>query len=263
MGDPLGGKDVRMQTFYINKKDVDRKRLIVTGEVCHHITRVLRMRVGEALRFSDNEDYFYEGSISAISKDSVEVAIHDYYTIDNEPRLSVTLIQCLPRGDKMEQILQKATELGVHSVIPVESENSQVRLKNKAGEKQSRWQKIVNSAAEQCGRGRIPDVKTPCSLKEALSTLDAETPILFCYEREENNSFRKTAELLKEKTREGRRIALVIGPEGGFSEREAEAIIAAGGYSVTMGKRILRTETAGPTALAVLMYEFGEWEAAE
>lgn len=263
MGDPLGGKDVRMQTFYINKKDVDHKRLIVTGEVCHHITRVLRMRVGEALRFSDNEDYFYEGSISAISKDSVEVAIHDYYTIDNEPRLSVTLIQCLPRGDKMEQILQKATELGVHSVIPVESENSQVRLKNKAGEKQSRWQKIVNSAAEQCGRGRIPIVEMPCSLRNALADLGEDTAVLFCYEREENNSFRKTVELLKKKTKENCKIALVIGPEGGFSEGEAEAIIAAGGYSVTMGKRILRTETAGPTSLAVLMYEFGEWEAAE
>lgn len=249
-----------MQTFYIDKKDVDHKRIVVRGDVCHHITRVLRMRVGESLRFSDNENYFYEGTITEINKDSVEVAVDDYYTIEDEPKLSVTLIQCLPRGDKMDQILQKATELGVTKVLPVESENSQVRLKNKAADKQDRWQKIVNSAAEQCGRGRIPLVGLPCSLKEAMASLDEDCAILFCYEREENNSFRKTVEMFKAKTD---KVALVIGPEGGFSEREADLIIEAGGHSVTMGSRILRTETAGPTALAVLMYEYGEWEAAE
>ena len=113
-----------MQTFYIDKRDVDHKRLIVKGDVCHHITRVLRMRVGEHLRFSDNEAYYYEGTIAAIEKDSVEVAIDDYYSIEDEPALQVTLIQCLPRGDKMDQILQKSTELGVAKVIPAESENS-------------------------------------------------------------------------------------------------------------------------------------------
>ena len=238
-----------MQTFYIDKRDVDHKRIVVTGDVCHHITRVLRMRVGESLRFSDNEAYFYEGTIAVINKDSVEVAVDDYYSIEDEPCLQVTLIQCLPRGDKMDQILQKATDLGVKSVIPAESENSQVRLKNKASEKQGR-----------CGRGLIPEVQMPCSLKDAIASVGEDTAILFCYEREENNSFRKTAEMLKAQTKH---IALVIGPEGGFSEREADMIIAAGGHSVTMGSRILRTETAGPTALAVLMYEFGEWEAAE
>lgn len=250
-----------MQTFYIDKKDVEHQQIRVTGEVCHHITRVLRMRVGESLRFSDNENYYYEGTITAMDRDAVEVAVEDYYTIDDEPQPAVTLIQCLPRGDKMDQILQKATELGVTAVIPVESENSQVRLKQKAAEKQSRWQKIAASAAEQCGRGRIPTVKMPCGLKEAIAALEEDTAILFCYEREENNGFRQTLERLKKEDRGNRSIALVIGPEGGFSPGEAAFILAAGGEAVTMGKRILRTETAGPAALAVLMYEFGEWEA--
>lgn len=249
-----------MQTFYIDKQDVSDNLLIVKGDVCHHITRVLRMRVGDSLRFSDNEDTYYEGVIEEIAKDALTVTVKRCVAITDEPRLDVTLIQCLPRGDKMDQILQKGTELGVRRVIPVESENSQIRLKNKKAEKQSRWQKIAASAAEQCGRGVIPQVALPCSLKEALASLDGETEILFCYEQENHGSFRKTAELLQQKTT---KIALVIGPEGGFSPSEAEAIIACGGYSVTMGKRILRTETAGPTALAVLMYEFGEWEAAE
>ncbi|MGM9567945.1 MAG: 16S rRNA (uracil(1498)-N(3))-methyltransferase [Clostridia bacterium] len=248
-----------MQTFYIHKNDVQEHRLTVTGEVCHHISRVLRMRTGDFLRFSDNENYYYEGVITEITKDHLNVNIERVFPIDDEPRLSVTLIQCLPRGDKMDQILQKATELGVKRVIPVESENSQIRLKNKKAEKQNRWQKIAASAAEQCGRGVIPVVETPCALSEALKQYE-EKAILFCYEQEENNSFRETAERMKSETSE---IALVIGPEGGFSSVEAEMILAAGGRSVTMGRRILRTETAGPTALAVLMYEFGEWEAAE
>lgn len=248
-----------MQTFYIDKNDVNENRLTVKGDVCHHISRVLRMRVGDFLRFSDNEAHYYEGTIAEIAKDHLDVAIEKIAPIDDEPRLSVTLIQCLPRGDKMDQILQKATELGVKRVIPVESENSQIRLKNKKAEKQSRWQKIAASAAEQCGRGVIPAVELPCALSEALKQCE-DLEILFCYELEEHNSFRETAEMMKAKTRE---IALVIGPEGGFSPSEAEMILAAGGRAVTMGRRILRTETAGPTALAVLMYEFGEWEAAE
>ncbi len=248
-----------MQTFYIDKNDMKENQLIVKGNVCHHISHVLRMRVGDFLRFSDNESRYYEGVITEITKDSLSVKVKKTYAIDDEPRLSVTLIQCLPRGDKMDQILQKSTELGVKRVIPVESENSQIRLKNKKAEKQSRWQKIAAAAAEQCGRGVIPVVDLPCTLQEALNRCEGKE-ILFCYEQEENNSFRKTAEKMKEKNRG---IALVIGPEGGFSPSEAELILAAGAHSVTMGRRVLRTETAGPTALAVLMYEFGEWEAAE
>lgn len=248
-----------MQTFYIDKNDVNDNRLTVKGDVCHHISRVLRMRAGDSLRFSDNENHYYEGVIAEITKDYLTVNIERISSIDDEPHLSVTLIQCLPRGDKMDQILQKATELGVKRVIPVESENSQIRLKNKKAEKKSRWQKITASAAEQCGRGKIPVVEMPCALGEALKQCEGNA-ILFCYEEEENTSFRKTAERMKSETSE---IALVIGPEGGFSPAEAEMIVAAGGRSVTMGRRILRTETAGPTALAVLMYEFGEWEAAE
>lgn len=246
-----------MQTFYIHQNEIIDNQLTVKGDLCHHLSRVLRMRVGDSLRFSDNEAAYYEGTIVEMTKASLTVAIDKTYPIDDEPHLSVTLIQCLPRGDKMDQILQKATELGVKRVIPVESENSQVRLKHKKDEKQSRWQKIVSSAAEQCGRGVIPTVGEPCTLKEALAQCEGQE-ILFCYEEEKQNSFRFTVAEMKKKTR---RVTLIIGPEGGFSSGEAEKILAAGGRSVTMGRRILRTETAGPTALAVLMYEFGEWEA--
>lgn len=246
-----------MQTFHIEKEAVTETSIEVKGEIGHHIGRVLRVRVGESLRFSDNEALYYEGSVTAVSGDTVTVAVEKIYPIDDEPRLSVTLLQCLPRGDKMEQVLQKTTELGVKRVIPVESDNSQIRLKNKKEEKQKRWQKIVDSAAEQSGRGIIPVVETPCGLKTALDALSDTTEILFCYERETDRGFRATAEELKAKTTE---IALIIGPEGGFSPAEAEMILAHGGHSVTMGSRILRTETAGPTALAALMYEFGEWE---
>lgn len=246
-----------MQTFHLCEQDtVENGVLTVRGDVCHHLARVLRIRVGERLRFSDGNHY-YEGPVTEITRDTVCVAAETVTSVDDEPRLKVTLIQCLPRGDKMEQILQKCTELGVSRVIPVESDNSQIRLKNKKQEKQIRWQKVVSSAAEQCGRGVIPRVEIPCGLEDAIDSL-GEEKLLFCYELEANNSFRETAVSLKAETES---VALFIGPEGGFSEREANLILERGGKSVTMGNRILRTETAGPTALAVLMYEFGEWEA--
>lgn len=246
-----------MQTFQIEKENIRDHFIDVTGEVCHHLTKVLRVQKGENLRFSDGRNY-YCGNVSELFKDRVVVAIDEVKTIDDEPHLSVTLIQCLPRGDKMDQILQKATELGVDTVIPVESDHSQVRLKDhKKTDKQQRWQKVAAAAAEQCGRGVVPVIALPCSVKDALASLDDRCALIFCHERETETGFKTVAAALK---KDYTKIALLIGPEGGFSENEAEMIIEAGGKAVTMGRRILRTETAGPAALAVLMYEFGEWE---
>ena len=247
-----------MQTFYIHKEDVTDDLLTIKGDVCHHISRVLRMHIGDALRCSDQESFYYEGTISEITREALTVAITKTYAIDDEPGIFVTLIQCLPRGDKFDTVSQKTTELGISRIIPVESENSQVRLKkDKKAEKQQRWQRIAASAAEQCGRGCVPEVLLPVKLPEAFSLLEPDTEILFCYEADFQHSFGKTVKMIREKTN---RIALVIGPEGGFSSSEAENIIALKGHPVTMGKRILRTETAGPTALSALMFACGEWE---
>ncbi|HMM05389.1 MAG TPA: 16S rRNA (uracil(1498)-N(3))-methyltransferase [Clostridiales bacterium] len=246
-----------MQTFFIDKEAVKGEALFLTGETAHHITAVLRIQIGETLRFSDGESFYYRGTVAEITKKAVKVTVTEVVPIDDEPQTAVILIQCLPRGEKMEQILQKTTELGVKGIIPVESEHSQVRLKEKKKEKQRRWQKIAAAAAEQCGRGIIPQVESACSLREAVAALPDGTALIFCYEKEENSSIRQTLMALKGKRQS---VALIIGPEGGFSEAEASLLRAENAHSVSLGKRILRTETAGPAVLAVLMYEFGEWE---
>ncbi len=246
-----------MQTFFIDKEAVKGESLFLTGETAHHIAAVLRIHTGETLRFSDGEGSYYIGTVAEIKKGTVKVTVTEVFPIDDEPQTAVTLIQCLPRGEKMEQILQKTTELGIGRVIPVESEYSQVRLKEKKEEKQRRWQKVVAAAAEQCGRGIIPRVERPCSLRDAVAALPDHTAIVFCYEKEEQSGIRQTIGALKGKTQS---VALIIGPEGGFSDEEAAMIRAKNAHCVTLGKRILRTETAGPAVLAVLMYEFGEWE---
>lgn len=249
-----------MQTFFIDKEAVQCGELSLTGEIAHHITDVLRIRAGEKLRFSDGEGCYYMGTVAEITKRELKVLVTETIPIDDEPRIAVTLIQCLPRGEKMEQILQKATELGVKRIIPAESDHSQVRLKEKKAEKLRRWQKIVSAAAEQCGRGIIPEVEPPCSLQKAVASLADDTTVIFCYEKEGNNGIRQTLREIKNKTKN---VALLIGPEGGFSDDEAAMITAKSAHCVTLGKRVLRTETAGPAVLAVLMYEFGEWEAVD
>ncbi|MDO4541818.1 MAG: 16S rRNA (uracil(1498)-N(3))-methyltransferase [Bacillota bacterium] len=243
-----------MNTYFISQEDVEAEDILIKGELFHHLSRVLRIKTGDKLHFSDNNIHTYDGEVVEITKESIKVNIENIAGITGEPPLDVYLIQCLPRGDKMEQIIQKCTELGVGRLIAAESDNSQVRLKNKAKEKEERYSKIAAAAAEQCGRGKIPQVMTASSLDKALAYLSPDTKIIFCYEKEVRNSLK--TELQKT---ENRSIALVIGPEGGFSSREAQLIMASGGVAVTMGPRILRTETAGPCGLAALMYEKGDW----
>lgn len=243
-----------MNTYFIDTKNVEDSQIRITGDLFRHLSKVLRIQVGEHLHFSDNIAHTYDGKVKEITKDYILTSIDLVQAITGEPPLMVYLIQCLPRGDKMDQIIQKTTELGVGCILPVESDNSQIRLKNKAKEKAARYGKIAAAAAEQCGRGKIPEIVMANSLERALKYLPDDTKVIFCYEKEGKNSLK--SELIKIRDEN---IAVVIGPEGGFSSGEAQSIIARGGVPVTMGPRILRAETAGPCALAAIMYEKGDW----
>ncbi|MEG2639443.1 MAG: 16S rRNA (uracil(1498)-N(3))-methyltransferase [Clostridiales bacterium] len=243
-----------MSTYFIKENNVLNNEIIIDGDLCHHLGSVLRCKINDELDFSDNAEKIYHGQISAISKKEIRLNILEIKDIENEPPINVYLIQCLPRGDKMEQIIQKCVELGIYGILPVESENSQVRLKGKIEEKTKRYQKIAAAAAEQCGRGKIPLVKVLENPEKALDFLPEDTHILFCYEKEGNHGLK--SELLKVTTKN---IAILIGPEGGFSDQEAKLIVRKGGVSVTMGPRILRTETAGLSCLVGIMYELGDW----
>lgn len=243
-----------MNTYFIEASDVKAGEIIVSGELHHHLTKVLRLKVGDKLHFSDNQSHTYDGEAVEITKDRLRVKLSRVQAITGEPPLDVYLLQCLPRGDKMEQIIQKTTELGVSCIVAVASDNSQVRWKHKATDKAARYAKIAAAAAEQCGRGLIPRLEVAESLEASLAYLPPEAAIIFCYEKEGKHSLK--SELLKVNSKT---IAIVIGPEGGFSTAEAQAVMARGGKAVTMGPRILRTETAGVCALAAIMYEKGDW----
>ncbi len=243
-----------MATFFLAAEQLGENEINIEGDLYHHLANVLRFQVGDPIHCSDGKSICIDGHIAAIDKKRIIVTVHRRTGLIGEAPLFVTLIQCLPRGDKMELIVRQTTELGVGAVIPVESDNSQIRLKGKGAEKSQRWQKVADAAAEQCGRGRIPKVFTPCSLERALDMLGNDTEIVFCYEKENAVGLRE--KLLQVKSGS---IAVLIGPEGGFSQREADLIVDRGGVSVTMGPRILRTETAGTAALAAIMYELGDW----
>jgi 16S rRNA (uracil1498-N3)-methyltransferase len=180
-----------------------------------------------------------------------------------EPTIEVTLFQGLPKSDKFELIVQKCTELGIHRIVPVETSRSIVKLNDKKADRRvERWQKIAEEAAKQSARGRIPVVGNVVSWKELISTLQKEPFALFIvpWEEAKEISIRQVLQSVRTGDSAPKRIAYMIGPEGGLSPEEVQALITLGARPVTLGPRILRTETAGFTVLTVLMYEFLQME---
>ena len=182
----------------------------------------------------------------------VETRIIDKQKFAREPKTKITLFQGLPKQGKMELIIQKAVELGVFQIIPVFTDRSIVTDNGKMGKKIERWQKIADEAVKQCKRGIIPRISDELRFKEMLGKLENFDLILFPYENEENRYIKNSLQSLPKKPQN---VAIIIGPEGGFSDPEATALKAIGADCVTLGKTILRTETAGIAAIAMVMYE--------
>lgn len=231
----------------------DGEAVRVAGPDAVHIRRSLRMREGETLFLCDGEgiDYFCE--LTGFDGEAVLFRILYHTPTALEPNTAVTLYQGLPKGEKMEWILQKAVELGVGGIVPVLTARSIVRLKPGEGEKKrERWQRIAAEAAGQCGRGRIPQVSLPLTFAEAADRL-AEEPALVFYE----GGGRPLGELVEQ---DCRRLSIVVGPEGGFEKEEVDRLLQNGARAVTLGKRILRCETAPLAALSVIMHLTGNLE---
>ncbi|MBR6044876.1 MAG: 16S rRNA (uracil(1498)-N(3))-methyltransferase [Ruminococcus sp.] len=238
-----------MPRFFVSVPPTDTA--VITGEDAVHIGRSLRMRPGERLTVCcDGTDH--ECEIEAITSDEVRCRVLSSAPTEGEPRLRLTLFQALPKSDKMELIVQKTVELGVSEIVPVVTERCVSRPDDKsAAKKTERWQKIALSAAKQCGRGIIPTVSLPVSFEKCLGLCKESERRLFCYE---GGGESLTAQRLDE----AGSAALLIGPEGGFSDEEAAAAKAAGLVPVTLGKRILRCETAPIAATAAVMLLAGE-----
>lgn len=218
---------------------------VVTGQDAHHITRVLRMRVGDELTLCDGAGVDYVCRITSLCDEVVANVLYRRPS-ESEPSVAVTLYQGLPKSEKMDLIVQKCVEIGICRVVPVAMARSIVKLNPAEGEKKrDRWQKIASSAAEQSGRGIVPEVTAPISFKQLLAAVESENVVTF-YE----GGGEPLADIVSAETKQ---LSIVIGPEGGFDADEIERLRAVGARVATLGPRILRCETAPLVALAVIM----------
>jgi 16S rRNA (uracil1498-N3)-methyltransferase len=242
-----------MAKFFVDYHDVKESMIRITdADDRKHMTKVLRLSVGDTISVSDSVQFEYVAEISAIEKDYIEARIMDKQRFAREPELKLTLFQGIPKQGKMETIIQKTVELGVYSIVPVFTDRTVVVDHGYFSKKIERWQKIADEAVKQCKRGIIPQIQQDVTFQEMINDLVKYDLILFPYENEENLSIKDCLRNLEEKPK---KCAVIIGPEGGFSDSEAEALIRIGAQSVSLGKTILRTETAGMTAIAMTMYE--------
>ena len=244
-----------MQRFFVEPHQIDETahQIHITGTDVNHISNVLRMKQGEEVWISDGGKKEYRCAIEAFSQE--EVLLHIIYAQEPDYELPsrIYLFQGLPKADKMELIIQKAVELGAYEVVPVETRRCVVKLDGKkAAKKVDRWQQIAESAAKQSKRMLIPNVHQIMTFKEALSYAQSMDIRLIPYELAKG--MQETKEILTA-IEPGQSIGIFIGPEGGFEEKEVEAAIEEGAKPITLGRRILRTETAGLAILSVLMFQ--------
>ncbi len=244
-----------MYQFFVEPSQIQDKKVIITGSDVNHIKNVLRLKAGEEIAVRNGVDgKEYRCGIEEFAQDQIICSLRFIREEGVELPSKIYLFQGIPKADKMELIVQKAVELGVFEVIPVAVKRCVVKLdERKARAKVSRWQGIAEAAAKQCKRGIIPVVREPMTMKEAVSYAGEMDVKLIPYELAEDMSHTKK---MIETVRPGQSVAVFIGPEGGFEENEVAEALAAGIEPVTLGKRILRTETAGFTVLSWLMYHF-------
>ena len=246
-----------MYQFFVEPSQIQDKKIIITGSDVNHMKNVLRMKVGEEIAVRNGVDgKEYRCGIEAFAQDQVICSLRFVKEEGVELPSKIYLFQGIPKADKMELIVQKAVELGVYEVIPVAVKRCVVRLdEKKARAKVSRWQGIAEAAAKQSKRGVVPAVKNPMTMKEAAAYARGMDVKMIPYELAEDIAHTKK---MIEAIRPGESVAVFIGPEGGFEESEISEALAAGIEPVTLGKRILRTETAGLAMLAWMVYQLEE-----
>ena len=242
-----------MYQFFVEPSQIMGKRIVIQGSDVNHIKNVLRMRVGEEIAVSNGVDgREYRCGIEEFAADEVICSLRFIKEDGVELPSKIYLFQGLPKADKMELIIQKAVELGAYEIIPVAAKRCVVKLdEKKAAGKRSRWQGIAEAAAKQSKRGIIPQIREVMNMKQAIAFAQQMDVRLIPYELAEDMGH--TRELIGA-VRPGQSVAIFIGPEGGFEEAEIQEALQAGIEPITLGRRILRTETAGMTVLAWLGY---------
>lgn len=245
-----------MDRFFVDKKNInlENNTCIIEGEDVKHISKVLRCRIGEELEVCDNNNNEYICEITNIDKNQVELNIVEKVDIQRESDLKIKVYQGLPKGPKMEMILQKLTEVGVDEIILVQTKRTVVKVDDKKEDKKlERWERIIYEAAKQSKRGKIPTLRGVLTFKEALADMKENDFNIAPYENEKTKSIKQAIKGVNINN-----IGIFVGPEGGFEETEIEAIEDIGGQSVSLGPRILRTETASLVASSIVLYELSD-----
>lgn len=245
-----------MPKFFVDPMQIENNLVTIQGEDAHHISRSLRMAVGEHVTVSDKNGYEYDCILEKFQENHVLARIISSFKSEVEMPVRVHLFQALPKGEKLDFIIQKAVECGVYDITPFESERCIAKVKYDAEDRKTeRRNKISLEAAKQSGRAFIPIVNSTVSFDKMLEYSSASDIVLFCYEGENTERIGSVLNKIRNE-REVRDISIIIGSEGGFSIREAQIAFDRGFSLVGLGKRILRAETAAVFALSCLVYEF-------
>lgn len=236
-----------------------QEELVITGGDAHHLGRVMRAKAGDRILVADDEGKVGEYELTGFTESSVSMRLVQYVEERTESPVEIVLAQCLPKGDKLDLIVQKATELGVNVIVPLASDNCVVRYDSKKAQaRQEKWQKITDEAGKQCGRSRLPVVMSvqpfKAWLREAAAEQGDAVAVCMCYENELQQGMKD----FLQGQRAAKRFVVIVGPEGGFSLAEAALAKELGIASVSLGTRILRAETAAISAVALIQYENGD-----
>lgn len=244
-----------MPKFFVKTNQINKNRITLYEDDVNHIANVLRKQIGEKINICNmdtSENFLCQ--IKEISKENIECEIIKTLKSETESSIDITIFQGLPKAEKMELIIQKCTELGVNTFVPVQMERCIVKLDTKSEiKKLDRWKKIAETAAKQSGRDIIPKVENIINLQKLLYSIQKYDIVLLAYENEKENTLKNALNTVKGK--ENLKIGVIIGPEGGIEEKEVEQLVKAGAQRITLGKRILRTETVGIVISSIITYE--------
>ncbi|MCT8976251.1 16S rRNA (uracil(1498)-N(3))-methyltransferase [Clostridium sp. CX1] len=245
-----------MHKFFVPKSSIDGDVAVIEGDDVKHIYKVLRLETGDKVSINNCSGEEFLGEIEEINKKQVIVRCLERLELNNESPIEIYLFQGLPKSSKMDLIVQKATELGVKEVTPIITER--VVVKSELGEfkKLDRWNRIVLEACKQSKRSLIPKVNTPLEFEKLLEFLKEMDLVVVPYENQEGYGIKNLAKSIDKNN--VKKVAVIIGPEGGFEETEINLLKELGSHIVTLGPRILRTETAGFTCVSLILYELGD-----
>lgn len=248
-----------MSKFFVKTNQISDNYINILGEDVNHIKNVLRMQINDEINIC-NMDNSKNYLCKIIAEDSqlIKTKIVMELKSKSEDDLSITIFQGLPKADKMELIIQKSTELGVKQIAPLQLERCVTKIDKKTEEKKiKRWQKIAEVAAKQSGRDIVPKINNIIDIKNICNIISNYDIVLVAYENEKNNSLKNEIEKLKQIKNKSVKIGIIIGSEGGLEEKEVEMLKNSGVKSITLGNRILRTETVALTLISIIMYELG------